>query len=334
MKLFRTSPTTLFISQFQLSNEISQVTIITSHILLVDSDNSIFVYTLGDATTPVFNTNRFQFNVIRVYSLSSMFYIVDGTTSDLFVLDVEKPLQLEKKVHLRFSCRTLVTSLIADQSLSYVLSEDQSTVAMWNSSTDTLSYSSLKFENHVRVKRMYALTLALVFYGDNRCAYVQIKGAEESMMNCGSADLIATKTNLLALFDRTEKKLTIYDLEAKQRGERHPNVSCDTLCFTDDGKYLFGLSLGESILFMYDVHTGKRLERLFIEDLSSSYMAATSDLLILNCREKLSLLSITGKDSALLPDRDEPSQRCLLFEKRSWSDCYDGVPWMTSPNLS
>lgn len=305
---------------------------ISSHILLLDSNNIISIYSLDNSETTIFKTDRFQLNTIQVYALSSVFYIFDGTTSELFAVNIRKPLQLEKKVCIQFVCRNLVTSIMVDQSLLCILSEDQSSLAMWNTMTDTLSYISLAFEKAGRIKQMYPLSNAFIFASDDQYIYLDIENPEESMMTLTSSDLIATKNNFLALFDRKQKTLLIYDFATKQRGERHPEVSCDKLYFTDDAKYLFGVALKESILFMYDVRTGKRLEKLFIDNLSSACIGTTNDVLVIRSNEQLLLYSIVGKDSVLLNERDIAPEQCRLFEQSSWNECYDNVSWIHALN--
>jgi hypothetical protein len=234
-----------------------------------------------------------------VYSNLSFFYIIDGKTAELFIIDIKKPLELRSVAHFKFECRSLVSNLIPERSTLFVLSDDHSTLAIWDATSNTTTYRSLKFDKSIKIMAMHTLSNALVFHDSNHQAYLQMIDNEKPIINLGRGDILKTKLNYIALFDQTVNTLIIYDVNENRRGERQSNMSCDALCFTDDGKYLFGIVLKHSALMMYEVNTGKRLEKLFIENLSL-LIQSTKDRLVVSLNNELVVLSIAGRDASPL----------------------------------
>jgi hypothetical protein len=93
------------------------------------------------------------------------------------------------------------------------------------------------------------------------------------------------------LLDHRGKQLIVYDIERLLRGTIRLQTLCDIICFSENGKYLFGISKKESFLFMYQVDNGKCLEKLFTENIPL-LIQATPNRLILNCNNQLVFISI------------------------------------------
>jgi WD40 repeat protein len=181
-----------------------------------------------------------------------------------------------------------------ERSTLFVLSDDHTTLAIWDANSSSIRYRSLKLDKTIKIMTMHILSTALVFHDSNQQVHLQIIDDDKPIINLGRSDILQTKLNYVALFDQTQNILTIYDVKENRRGERRSNISCDALCFTSDGKYLFGISHKHSILLMYEVNTGKRLEKLFIENLSP-LIQATKDCVVLSRNNKLFMMLIAGK---------------------------------------
>jgi WD40 repeat protein len=286
-----------FVTQFNVSTAISQFAINSSYVLLVTLENTLSIHSIDVTPKLLFKTNKFQHNCLKVYSVLSFFYIIDSSTAQLFVIDIEKPLAIQSVAQFKFECRSLVSNVMLDRSTLCVLSDDQSTLAIWDVNSSTITYRPVKLDKTTKIMAMHTLSSAVVFHDSNQQVHLQMIDDEKPMVNLGRCDILETKLNYLALFDQTVNTLIIYDVMEKRRGERRPNISCDSLCFSNDGKYLFGIALKKSILLMYEVNTGKCVEKLFVENLSP-LIQATKDRLVLSCNDKLFMMSIAGRNAS------------------------------------
>lgn len=282
-----------------MSNGISQFAILTHHILLLDSYNTLYLYSNYSNPELLLKTTEFKQSIVKVYSLLSSFIILDGSTRQIFELNPTTKLQLQVINNIEFVHRSLLIDIAHDRSKIFILSDNYSTLAIWNSVDHTITYHSLQINRKTTtmIEKIYALPSAFVFRNGSQQMHLKYLDDVQNIVALERADLFATTCTRLALFDRSTNKLITYDIDKKLRGEIQLETCLDALCFTEDGEYLFGICQTESLLMMYQVNNGKRLERLYIENLSA-FIQATRDRLIITRNDQVFLLTIdTGESS-------------------------------------
>jgi hypothetical protein len=111
LKLFTFVDHLYFVMELRVSNKISQYAIISSYILLFDSENTLFIHSISRTPKLVFKTTEFQHNLIKVHSFTSFFYIIDGSTGQIFQIDTKLPFKQHTIAHLKFKCQSLLNTI-------------------------------------------------------------------------------------------------------------------------------------------------------------------------------------------------------------------------------
>ncbi|CAF4736102.1 unnamed protein product [Rotaria socialis] len=261
----------------------------------------------------------------RVHSSGSSFLIIDSNMRQLLHIDTKLPLTLNNVADLKITCRSLLSATVPERSILYILSDDQSTLTIWDSEKNTIKYHLIHLEKTIKVQKLYALSSALVFHDSDQRVHLWYIDADKTTITLERTNHLEVKSTRLVLFHQTVKKLIIYDVDKKLCGKIQVESPCDAFCFTTDEKYLFVISHDESMLQMYEVDTGKMLEKLFIENMSP-LIQATNDHLFLFCNNKLLLMSITGRSSLNRDTKVSPAM-CPLFEEQYWLWTHKDKPW-------
>jgi hypothetical protein len=215
-----------------------------------------------------------------------------------------------------------------DQSILFILSDDHSTLAVYNSNENTIKYLPIQIDKNIKIKKIYSVSKALIFHDNNNQVYLQyiLNDNNNSIISLEHADILTTKNNCIALLDHSVKQLIIYDIEKFSYGIIRLKTLCDTLCFSEDEKYLFGISSKESFLCMYQIDNGKCLEKLFIENISL-FIQTITNRIILNCNNQLVFILINKETTRML------DKKCLLFENPEWICCHEDEDWiLASPD--
>jgi len=285
--------------QLHVSDVVAQLAIASSHILLLDMQDTLVIHSICSTPNVLFKSTKFQHRFVKIHSLASSFFIIDSRTRQLFRIDAKLPLEIHAVANLKFECRSLLSAVTFEHRTLFILSDDHTMLAIWDSNENIIKHRQVQLDKNVKVEKIYALPTALVLHDNDRRVYLQHIDNTNKIVNLERADLLATKGSRLVLFDKSESILLIYDVNAMLRGQIQLRTSCDALCLTDDGNYLFVISHKESMLLMYRVNSGKRIEKLFIENLSL-LIQATIDRLILTRNNELLLISIAEKGSSTL----------------------------------
>ena len=173
----------------------------------------------------------------------------------MFIIDPESDLvvycALENGELLRYqatvmACLPMRISPCPKSPTSEMLADDFSTLAIWNAREKTIKYFPIVLDSSMKIKEIGISEAALIFYNDHHQAH---------MWNIDN--------------EHISSPTFVYDTSRNRRRHKiQVDLSCDAFCFTQDGEYLFGVVQKESLLFMYQVNTGQRLEKLVIENLS------------------------------------------------------------------
>ena len=113
-----------------VSNVISQYTIISSYILLIDTENTLSMYSISCTPKLSFKTIEFQHNFIKVYSFISFFCIIDGSRGQIFQTDAKLSFQQHIIGDLKFKCQSLLNTMGPEQSTLFILSDDHPILAI------------------------------------------------------------------------------------------------------------------------------------------------------------------------------------------------------------
>lgn len=281
----------------KISTKISQFALLSSYILLLDSYNTLYLYSICSTPELLFKSNELKVSVVKLYSLSSSFIILDGNTRQIFELNPLLQFHLHVINNIEFPHRYLLTDITHDQSTIFILSDNYSTLAKWNSSTHTIDYYSIDIHLKTTIEQIYVISSALIFRDNSQRIYMKYLDDIHNRISLGRADLVQTSATRLALFDSSTNKLITYDISNKLRGEIQSETFLDALYFTENGDYLFGICQQQSLLFMYQVNTGKCLEKLFIENLSI-FIQTTRDRLIVTQLDETLLMAINMENNS------------------------------------
>lgn len=286
--------------QIRILNRISQCAIVSSFLLLVDSENVFYVYSIHSTPKLLFETTEFQHDLIRVHSLASSFFIIVANSRQLFQIDTERPLKLRHVADIKFECSSLLSTLLPERLALFILSNDHSMLAIWDYNENKITCSSTQLDKTMKIEKLYALPTDLVLYDHNQRVHLwRIGGGNKKTITLERADILEIKSNRLVLLNQTVNKLIIYDVKEMLRGEIRLKIPLSALCLTDDGKYLIGLSSKESILLMYQVNNCKLLEKLFVEHLTP-LIQATKDRFFLCRNSELILMSVAERSTIQL----------------------------------
>jgi hypothetical protein len=183
---------------------------------------------------------------------------------------------------------------MADCAKLFILADDHSILAMWNVRETTIKFIPILLENNIKIREICALETCLVFYDYNQRAHLWNIENEHIFLTC---DHHLRETSII---EHIDNKWFFYDAKThKLSAKIGLETFCDVFCFTEDGKYLFGISQKESLLLMYRVDNGELLEKLFIENLSP-HIQVSKDRLIVSSNNELLLLCIIETDSPSL----------------------------------
>ena len=284
--------------QLQTSFTIKQAVTTASHILLLSSDSILYIYSISSMPELLHQTNEFQHHSVKLYSIDSSFFIIDGDTSQLFQIDTNHSFEHRTVAHLNFTCRSLLSTTIVYQKKLFVLADDYSRLAVWNMQERTIELSPVGLKSGIKIREICALETFMVLYDDN------------------------------------QHKWFFYDVDTGKLNAPigSKTYCCDAFCFTEDGQYLFGISQQESFLLMYRVNDGELVEKVFIENLLP-HIQVCKDRLILSSNDELLLLCITSTDSPSFRSSIGPTQRCPLFENVDWLDCHKDQDWTATTSM-
>jgi WD40 repeat protein len=281
--------------QLQTSFPVTQLATIASYVLLSSSDNALYIYSISSTPELLYQTNEFQHHSVKLYSLGLCFFIIDAHTSQLFQIDTDHSFELHNIAHLNFACRSLLSTIIADRAKLFILADDHSRLAIWNVQEGTIKFIPILLENNIKITEICALETCLVLYDNNQRAHLWDIENEHIIL---TRDHHLRETNIIE--HTSGNKWFFYDAKTDRLcAQIGLKTFCDVFCFTEDGKYLFGISQKESLLLMYRVDNGELLEKLFIENLLP-HIQVFKDRLILSSSNELFLLCITETDSPSL----------------------------------
>ena len=289
LNLFTFAERLSFVMGLQVSNRISQLAINSSYLLLLDSKSTLSIYSICSIPKLLFETTKFDNNFIKFHSLLSSFVIINSYMGQLLRIDTKHSLELNTIANLSMKFNSLLSTVISEQSKLFILSDDYSTLAICNLNTTTIKYVPTLLSKDVKIEKIDIQKNILIFYD---C------GERVHFWNIDDEKIVTLNEDFM-VFRSIGHTLFIYDTREILRSEIQLAIACDTLRFSDDRKYLFGISCQESILLMYRINDGQLLEKLFIENLSP-LMETSKDRLVLCCNNKLILISITEKDSSPL----------------------------------
>jgi hypothetical protein len=184
-----------------------------------------------------------------------------------------------------------------DQMKLFILADDHSILALWNLQERTIKFIPILLNSNVHITGICVLQTILVFYDNHQRAHLY-NIDNERIIQTLDPHLCQTNINCLTRSKHISNKWFFYD-PTKHRlcNQIEPKLFCDTYCFTENNKYLFGILQKESLLLMYRVDDGQLLEKLFIENLLP-HIQVSKDHLIISSNNKLLLLYITEKDSS------------------------------------
>ena len=297
LRLFTIVDHLSFLMDLKISTGISQFTLLPAYILLLDSYNTLYLYSISSTPELLFKTNELKQSIIKLYSLSSSFIILDGYTRQIFELNPLTQFQLHVINNIEFAYRSLLSDITHDRSTIFILSDNYSTLARWNSITQAIEYHSIQLHLKTTIEQVYALPSALLFRDNSQRIHLNYLDDIQTRVTLGCADFVRTAGTRLGLFDSSTNQLITYDISKKLRGEIQLETFLDALCLTKDGEYLFGICQKDSLLFMYQMNTGKCLEKLFIENLSG-FIQATRDRLIITRLDEILLIAINPENNA------------------------------------
>ena len=296
--LFKLDDQLTFCMRLHIINSISQTAITASYLLLLDSQNVLSIYSIDSTAKLLFRTTEFQSDLIKIHSLVSSFIIINSHTQEIFQMDTKPPFDLLKIADLKFEFCSLLSTVESEKSRLYVLSDDQSSLAIYDTNKKTIVYCPMLFNGTTKIKEIFASSTALVFADTNRRVHVCHIDQEMAQITL-DADFLERKNSCHILADPSGNKWCLYNMESNFHGEIQLETACDVCCFTEDYKYLFGISSKESLLFMYRVADGQCVEKLFIENLSP-LIQVSKDYLVLKRNDELLIILITEKDISSL----------------------------------
>ena len=282
-----------------MTSTITQSATTASHLLLLNSDSIIFIYSISATPELLYQTNVLRHHSVKAYSLGLSFFIIDGQTSEIFQIDTDRSIQLQSMTHLFFSCRSLFSTIMTSILVLCILSDDHSILATWHVQQKTIRFSPVLLDTDIEIKEICALPRNLVFYDNSQRAHLWAVDSEQIIVTLDQA-FFEMNNNYRTLIERTGNKWYFYCTKKEETLPRiNLDMSCDALCFTEDGTYLFGVSQKESSLFMYRVDNGQILEQLFIENLLPQ-IQVVKDYLILNSNHELLLMCIIDNEASSL----------------------------------
>jgi hypothetical protein len=164
-------------------------------------------------------------------------------------------------------------------------------LSIWNAHERTIKFLPVLIDKNIKITEISVLDKVLIFYDDDQRTHLW--NIENDEQNIITLDYHFSKinTNCLYSLKHNENKCLIFNVNERSYSEIHLKIPCDVFCFTEDGKYLFGISEKESLLLMYQVDNDQILEKLFIENLSP-HIQISKNRLIVNSNNEILLLSI------------------------------------------
>ncbi|CAF1601312.1 unnamed protein product [Rotaria sordida] len=320
-----------FVMHLRVSNAISQFAINSSYLLVFDCKNRLSIYSICSTPILLFETTEFYNESIKIHSLASSFLIVDGDKQQIFQINTDHPLVLRTITHLKIQCHSLLSTVVPKRAKLFILSDDNSTLTIWDSNTRIIKYLPTLINKSTQINKIYSLSTTIVFHDNRQRIYLWYIDNGNQIITFDH-DRLEKEGNCLTLIDPNGNKLfVVHDINKSLYGDIRLEISLDTFCLTEDGKYLFGICQKESLLFMYRIDDRKCLEKIFIDNLSP-LLKVSNDCLILLRNNELLLISIIDQDASTLKrNSDGPSKKCILFENEEWLDCHKDEPWiMTS----
>lgn len=298
MNLFKLDDQLTFCTKLHIINSVSQIAITASYLLLLDSQNALSIYSIDSTAKLLFRTTEFQSNLIKIHSLVSAFLIINSHTREVFQMDAKPPFDLLKMADLKFEYCSLLSTVGSEKSRLYLLSDDQSSLAICDTNEKTVVYRPILFNDTIKIKGIYVSSTALVFVDNNGQVHVWHIGQDIDQTTL-DGDFLESKNSCQILADSSGNKWFLYNMKGNFHGEIQLETACDVWSFTEDNKYLFGISCKQSLLFIYRVADGQCVEKIFIEDLSP-LIQVSKNYLVLKRNNELLLILITEKDISLL----------------------------------
>ncbi len=250
LNLFTFADRLSLIMQLRVSQAISQLTIITSYLLVLNCENILFIYSIDSISQLLYQTNEFQHHPVKVYSLDSSFFIIDAHTSQLFQIDTNHPIELQNVAYFNFNCHSLLSVIVPKETKLFILSDDHSILAMWNVHERTIKFLPVLIDKNIKIREISVLDMVLIFYDNDQRTHLWNIDNEQNIVTLDH-HFSKTNGNCLYFFKDTENKCLIYDVKERLYNEIELKMPCNAFCLTEDGKYLFGISEKESLLLMY-----------------------------------------------------------------------------------
>ncbi|CAF3842914.1 unnamed protein product [Rotaria sordida] len=299
VKLFTYSNRLSFVMHLRVSNAISQFVINSSYLLVFDCKNRLSIYSICSTPILLLETTEFYNESIKIHSLASSFLIVDGDKQQIFQINTDHPLVLRAITHLKIQCHSLLSTVVPKRAKLFILSDDNSTLTIWDLNTRIIKYLPTLINKSTQINKIYSLSTTIVFHDNRQRIYLWYIDNGNQIITFDH-DRLEKEGNCLTLIDPNGNKLfVVHDINKSLYGDIRLEISLDTFCLTEDGKYLFGISQKESLLFMYRIDDWKCLEKIFIDNLSP-LLKVSNDCLILLRNNELLLISIIDQDASTL----------------------------------
>ncbi|CAF1181265.1 unnamed protein product [Rotaria sordida] len=299
VNLFTYSNRLSFVMHLRVPNAISQFAINSSYLLVFDCKNRLSIYSICSTPILLFETTEFYNESIKIHSLASSFLIVDGDKQQIFQINTDHPLVLRTITHLKIQCHSLLSTVVPKRVKLFILSDDNSTLTIWDLNTRIIKYLPTLINKSTQINKIYSLSTTIVFHDNRQRIYLWYIDNGNQIITFDH-DRLEKEGNCLTLIDPNGNKLfVVHDINKSLYGDIRLEISLDTFCLTEDGKYLFGISQKESLLFMYRIDDRKCLEKIFIDNLSP-LLKVSNDCLILLRNNELLLISIIDQDASTL----------------------------------
>lgn len=248
--------------QLRTASSVEQLAIISSYILLLHENRSLSISLIGEKPELVFQFNGIPCESSKIISLGYSFLIIDGRKRQLLQIDTRCPLNVKVVAQFVFAINVKWICTSSETGRLFILSAGQSSLAIWVTHRDSITYQSMTLDSNTRINTTVALSRGLISHDDDSRVYLHSNQQDTKSVLLGQADILASRGNHLALVERTNQKLIVYDLRTNLCGSIRLKTPLDVLCFTSDEKYLLGVSRQESLLLMFAVDTETDRETL------------------------------------------------------------------------
>ncbi|CAF0780930.1 unnamed protein product [Didymodactylos carnosus] len=314
-------------------------TIVLSYLLVLDSNNNVYIYSIETGVKQCLFKTIFDSSVY-IHSFEESFYILDSCHSTLskIVITADGNPTLIYLTELKFEYKTMISTVT--QSKLAILADNYSSLALYDMVTQTLEYISTADHLLYDIRKIYGMTNNATIILHDNTNHFRIWNTETNVqphIKLGYADIYDLKTDRFVKYKRNttngiHHQLVTYDLNRKLRGQITIKSKCDKLCLNESGTYLFVIDKDTRQLYMFRIEDGKQIGKLFIENIRE--IRATNDYLIISKSNTLLVTMIADpklenihKIIQTLPSRSESdtvrqSLPLITIKPKDWSEYY------------